>query len=745
MEFSYYLIQLRKKWKYFLLTAIIASSLTFVLVSMKKKQFYSRAQLSAGITDNRQVSFEKNELSWSDINNMFNNFLEFLNSKELSYMISYRITMLEIENQGRFKPKDYSKLLTVYSQEQLDLLAYRIKEKYKNMQVLDLADSSDAELENLMKAMYYNPSLLRKGIGVSRITGTDYVKVEAKSENPYFSSQLVNIFCEEAIRIHNERELKIAEMSVSFFRQLLDEKKRDFEKKLDSLTRTKAGNDVIDMTSQSSAQIERLSSLENSRNEELQKIEGLRKALASIDRQLSNSEKKAIEENLSNSKIINIKSKIELMNEVFIGSSGSKRKAISDSINNLRVMLEKEINKQSAGNGGGSSASKELMAKKTDYEIELSMSEARLNSLMSIIGQTKATLSKFVGNEASITPLEMSVNLAKEEYSRVVDKYNDAINDAMKKGALIRQIEIGSPAIDPEPTHRVILTAVAGIASMVVVSAIIFGLVFFDNTIKNPYNFENKIGLPLIGFVYKYQTKIENLSKVFFDKVPKSDDETKFKEQLRSIRFEIEKSGARSILFTSKEPGEGKTFIITSLAYSLVLNHRKVLIVDTNFKNNSLTNIFSDKVNIKNNKGINEQRLINAVDEMLSLNSPQGSQNHEEVAEGVALKTGIDGLDIICSKSSNLSPSEMFYDKHFAGFIDVLKNNYDYILMEGPCLNIYSDTKELSVYCDKVVGIFSANKAMNQIGRESIKYLKTLGDKYLGSILNNVDKDDLSV
>ncbi|MFQ3577010.1 MAG: hypothetical protein SNJ77_11300, partial [Cytophagales bacterium] len=581
---------------------------------MKKKQFYSRAQLSAGITDNRQVSFEKNELSWSDINNMFNNFLEFLNSKELSYMISYRITILEIESKGRFKPKDYNKLLLVYSQEQLEDFAIRLKDKYKNMQVLDLADSSDAELENLMKAMYYNPGLLRKGIGVSRITGTDYVKVEAKTENAHFSSQLVNIFCEEAIRIHNERELKIAEMSVSFFRQLLDEKKRDFEKKLDSLTRTKAGNDVIDMSSQSTAQIERLSTLENSRNEELQKIEGLRKAIASIDKQLSNADKKAIEENLSNSKIINIKSKIELMNEVYINSGGSKRKAISDSINILRNLLEKEINKQSLSNNGGSAASKELMAKKTDYEIDLSMSEARLNSLMSIIGQTKATLSKFVGNEASITPLEMSVNLAKEEYSRVVDKYNDAINDAMKNGALVRQIEIGSPAIDPEPTHRVILTCVAGIASMFIVAAIVFALVFFDNTIKNPYNFENKIGLPLIGFVYKYQTKIENLSKVFFDKVPKSQDETKFKEQLRSIRFEIEKSGVRSILFTSKEPGEGKTFIITSLAYSLVLNHRKVLIVDTNFKNNSLTNIFSDKVNIKNNQGINEQRLINAVD-----------------------------------------------------------------------------------------------------------------------------------
>jgi predicted GTPase len=70
---------------------------------------------------------------------------------------------------------------------------------------------------------------------------------------------------------------------------------------------------------------------------------------------------------------------------------------------------------------------------------------------------------------------------------------------------------------------------------------------------------------------------------------------------------------------------------------------------------------------------------------------------------------------------------------------------YDYIIMEGPSLNDYSDTKELVEYADRILTVFDAKTVLNNLDRDSIKYLKTLKPKLIGSLLNKVDLKDLSV
>jgi len=57
----------------------------------------------------------------------------------------------------------------------------------------------------------------------------------------------------------------------------------------------------------------------------------------------------------------------------------------------------------------------------------------------------------------------------------------------------------------------------------------------------------------------------------------------RFKQLLRKLRYEVLNTDAKSMLFTSARPGEGKTLALISLAYSLSLNDKKILLVDTNF------------------------------------------------------------------------------------------------------------------------------------------------------------------
>ena len=62
-----------------------------------------------------------------------------------------------------------------------------------------------------------------------------------------------------------------------------------------------------------------------------------------------------------------------------------------------------------------------------------------------------------------------------------------------------------------------------------------------------------------------------------------------FSHFLRKIRYEVQSSNSKVFLITSTQVKSGKSFLIVSLSYALSLVHAKVLIIDTNFRHNSLT------------------------------------------------------------------------------------------------------------------------------------------------------------
>jgi Mrp family chromosome partitioning ATPase len=417
---------------------------------------------------------------------------------------------------------------------------------------------------------------------------------------------------------------------------------------------------------------------------------------------------------------------------------------MADTLATLKLQLEKQILK--LGNelyGDNKSTHKELLTKKMDYEVELAMAEASMNTLEATIMYNRGNLTKFVGNEAALTPLEMAVNVSKEEYTRIVDKYNDAINTAMKNGALVRQIEVGQSAGEPEPAHRIMYSTVAATTSLLLGMSVLFLVVYFDNSIKNPENFIRKTDLPLLGFVYSVPANSENVDRMFFDTQDYVNKDVKHKEQLRSLRYEIENSQQNIFLFTSPSQGDGKSFVIISLAYSFILNYKKVLIIDTNFKNNTLSVLYNGNHQTENYFYQPKRKLLNENNSVFSIEKRH--QTESENADTIIQKTRVEGLDIMCCNKNDLSPSEIFHGKKFDSLLTTLRKKYDYIFMEGPCLNLYSDTKELSSYAEKVIGVFAANKPISQIDKESIKYLKSIGQKYLGSILNKVEIDDLTI
>jgi Mrp family chromosome partitioning ATPase len=69
----------------------------------------------------------------------------------------------------------------------------------------------------------------------------------------------------------------------------------------------------------------------------------------------------------------------------------------------------------------------------------------------------------------------------------------------------------------------------------------------------------------------------------------------------------------------------------------------------------------------------------------------------------------------------------------------------DFILLEGAPLSGFTDTKELAKYADGIIGIFSASLIIKHSDKESIKFFKTVPDKFIGAVLNKISSEELEI
>jgi len=177
---------------------------------------------------------------------------------------------------------------------------------------------------------------------------------------------------------------------------------------------------------------------------------------------------------------------------------------------------------------------------------------------------------------------------------------------------------------------------------------------------------------------------------------------------------------------TSTEARQGKTTLTQALAYSLSLSNKNVLVIDTNFCNNDLT------------------VQMEAAPTLETFSVPPSELNIEKVKD-IVTTYPVPGIEVIGCKGGDYTPSEILPKNNLLNYLPFLKNYYDFILLEGAPLNDYTDSKELAQYVDGVIAVFSSKLALTQVDRESAQFFETLGDKFVGAVLNNVQEEYLEL
>lgn len=178
----------------------------------------------------------------------------------------------------------------------------------------------------------------------------------------------------------------------------------------------------------------------------------------------------------------------------------------------------------------------------------------------------------------------------------------------------------------------------------------------------------------------------------------------------------LKKQNSKIVVISSPNASEGKSTTSINVAISLSQINKKILLIDADVHRPSIHN----KLRIKNDDGL--MNVINGVSDF-----------------GEAVKHYNSKLDILTTGPIPLNATEIFSDTSFDSLLDKLKEEYDYIILDTPPVNLLSDSLVISQKCGGIVLVVRSGITTHEALRRAVSSTKQLDINIIGIILNGSD------
>jgi Mrp family chromosome partitioning ATPase len=344
-------------------------------------------------------------------------------------------------------------------------------------------------------------------------------------------------------------------------------------------------------------------------------------------------------------------------------------------------------------------------------EVSRDLAKYSVQSIQSELNNLYAQKSKLVPYDAVVKTYEFDINIASQEYLDVLNKYNQT-NLQSNFSIRLSQVEPAT-ASAAEPSKKMLLIVLSGLVSLFMCLLVLFVLYYLDDTVKEPVDLVNKTELPLLGSLNTISEPLPDLKKLW--DVENRERMKQFKELLRSVRFEIDQelNGEKVLGVTSLQPREGKTLVVASLAYAYSALNKKVLLIDGNFSNPTISKTI-------------RARLF--AEDYFRTNS--------------YLEMDTAAISVIGNRGGDVTLLEINDQRNVQHEFNNLKSRYDIILIDLPALDQLNQSKEWILFTNKVIAVYEANKGVASSQKQYVDYLKNLNGKFAGWVLNKANIAD---
>ncbi|PWT75994.1 MAG: hypothetical protein C5B59_07575 [Bacteroidetes bacterium] len=725
-------VLVRRKWTILFCTILgIAGGLTFRF--FMRKEYVSNAQYSTGFSQTQKVSLQLNEIF--DVNQIdfrLNNVIETFKSPVVLGMVAYDLLLHDLESTHPFRTlSEKDKKDSTYMKADFGRAKEILRDKLSSQKLLSTYDPEQKKVWDLLNLYNYDEFSILKKLTIERVPKTDYLNISFSSENPELSAYVVNVIGIKFKEFYNMLTSTTTKQSIYKLDSLQQSKRREVDELRNKLQAYRAKIGTPNPGDAATAAMGGYQELSSSLTQQQALLNDYKQKLSSVIEQLASMNSTVIQQPTGNNgdEVLLLRKANEQLTAQ-LAQKGGNDVEIQNKINaNLNRIVQLTSGNNSTANVAKAAEKKDdLIKKKLELEADIASTSENIEMYKKRVEDFRKIAFSGGGEEVVARAYENDLETAQKD----LEKYNSSLFASQDIDVApdfnFKQIILGQPAIRPEPTHGLLITAISGLTMFFLSCLFIIILELLDNSLRTPTIFQKETKLDVLTVLGKIDLQRKSL-KDYFDFDSKSDRgyaSTLFIENLRKLRYEIETSGKKIILVTSPKTREGKSTVVESLGYTLSMSKKKVLLIDANFSNNTLTREFAAKPTL----------------ESFSLN---GHENGMDKVWGITTLTSVTNMDIIGCDEGNYTPSEILQKNNLLSNLDKVIHHYDFIFLEGAALNMHADSKELAEYVEGIVAVFSARNTVGEIDKDSIQFLKSNHEKFIGVVLNNVDEQNLNV
>lgn len=329
--------------------------------------------------------------------------------------------------------------------------------------------------------------------------------------------------------------------------------------------------------------------------------------------------------------------------------------------------------------------------------IKRAMSQARAglniqrNSIASQQGKYQGQISNTPEQERILTQIGRQQEVKSGLYLMLLQKREEnsiSLAATADKGKLIDN-PVFAGKVTPKDSMILIIAFGLGLA---IPALILFLLAFFRYKIEGHDDVAKLTKLPIIADV----AIASDRAKTKADIVVHENKNNLMEEIFRSLRTNLQflmKEHDKVILMTSTTSGEGKTFIASNVAISFALLGKKVVLVGLDIRKPRLAELFEID---DHHHGITNL--------LIKDNITWDDVNKQIVNSGVN-----SNLDLLMAGPVPPNPGELVTRKSLEETIDILKEHYDYIIIDTAPVGLVTDTLALGRIANATVYVCRAD------------------------------------
>jgi succinoglycan biosynthesis transport protein ExoP len=423
--------------------------------------------------------------------------------------------------------------------------------------------------------------------------------------------------------------------------------------------------------------------------------------------------------------LIQLKIEYDLLVEQY-GDQHPKVKQAAARMRAYQDVLEEQRRKQDEILNANRSKPDQILATYMDMlRMEITRVEHNEKGLKDAVERTKKESEYYAGFTSELRALNEDRNNTRKLYDLLLDNSRQVNLARNEKGFSMKEIRPPDTVKQVEP--KLLKCIAAGSLGGFLIGLGLACLIdLSDKSFRNADQVRIELGTPLLGHIpvipeakrssRKKQPVSQIAETILTFHKPRSTIAEAYRAVRTGLNFGVRGEGHKVVQVTSPDPGDGKSTFTANLAVSLAQTGKRVLLVDADFRRPRVAKIF----------GAESTSGLSGV-----------IQGTADLADAV-IPSGVENLSLLVCGPRPANPSELLGSQQFRELVEILREAYDFVLIDTPPVLAVTDPCVVAPRVDGVVLLIRITKDVRPHARRSVESLQELGANILGVVVNGV-------